>query len=171
MVDYVPGRTYSEFIMKNTIYIAAVILLLAGCTEKEPPLLTDTAKSRFQVGQVWSYKTREGEEDSRVIVVKVEEDLKGQVIVHLYVKGVAVKNKRAPNGVSEFISHLPMSETAVSESVVNLESTTGDLPGWEKGYRAWLGEYKKGEGGVWSIPLAEAVSVIEKTINSSNETD
>jgi hypothetical protein len=155
--------------MRYTTYILAVVLLLASCTKKERFMLIDTAKSRFKVGQVWSYRTREGEEDSRVIVVKVEEDSKGQVIVHLYVRGVAVKNRLAPNGVTDSIIHLPMSEKAMSESVVKLESTTKNLPGWEKGYWTWLSEYTKGEGGVFSITVAKAVSAIEEAINSCDE--
>ena len=44
----------------------------------------------FAPGQVWTYKTRPGEEASRIIVCRVETDPKLGEIVHIHVNGLQI---------------------------------------------------------------------------------
>ncbi|WP_435921443.1 hypothetical protein [Paenibacillus sp. DYY-L-2] len=57
-------------IIKLRFIILFVVLLLVSCTTKQEQYIDDT----FKAGQVWSYHTRPGEEESNVTILKIEED-------------------------------------------------------------------------------------------------
>lgn len=119
----------------------------------------------FSSGQVWTYNTRVGEESSRIIVCRVEEDPKLGQIVHIHVNGLRLKNKRAPGGFSDQIGHMPYSGDALRKSVLRLESTGIALPGFEEGYQEWRGAFDQGKAGVWTAPLSEAIAGMESALN------
>lgn len=121
--------------------------------------------SRFQPGQVWQYKTRPGEEASRLTIAKVESHPKLGTIVHIQIKDVAIKSPTAPGGVSKLISHLPYAEQSLTDSVTTMEKDSVSPTDWEAGYEQWKSAFGAGDGGVWTIPVAEAVSAMEQAIN------
>jgi len=91
--------------------------------------------SQFEAGQVWTYQTRPGEEDSRLTVVKVEQQDKLGTIVHIRVDGVAQKNPHAPDGVSRVIHHMPFDAEAIRKSVIELVASGVPVPdSFEEGY-------------------------------------
>jgi hypothetical protein len=53
-------------------------------------------------GQVWSYKTRPGEESSRVLINKIEAMPKLGKVFHISVSAVKVKNPQIAGGFSQF---------------------------------------------------------------------
>lgn len=140
-------------------------LVLIGCSrgsdqqEKVPPV------TRFQPGQVWQYKTRPGEESSRLIIAKVESNPKLGTIVHIQVKDVAIKSAKAPGGVSKVVSHLPFAEQAISDSVTVMDKDAVSPTGWEDGYKQWKSAFDAGKGGIWSITVSEAVSSMEQILS------
>ena len=119
----------------------------------------------FAPGQVWTYTTRPGEQASRIIVCRVEADPRLGQIVHIHVKGVRLKNKHAPGGVSDQIGHMPYSGDALRKSVTTLESTNAALPSFEEGYREWRSAFDKGGAGVWTAPVSEAITGMESALN------
>lgn len=122
--------------------------------------------SRFEAGQVWSYHTRPGEEDSRLTVVKVESHDKLGNIIHIRVEGVAQKNPHAPDGVSRVIHHMPFAEEAVSKSVVELLAGDAPIPmSFEEGYNIWKQSFDKGKAGVFTLTVAESISFCETALN------
>ena len=121
--------------------------------------------SRFQSGQVWQYKTRAGEESSRLIIAKVESNPKLGTIVHIQVKDVAIKSGKAPGGVSKLISHLPFAEQAISDSVTAMDKDTVNPTGWEDGYKQWKTAFDAGKGGIWSITVSDAISSVEQIVS------
>ena len=120
--------------------------------------------SRFQPGQVWHYKTRPGEESSRLTIAKVETHPKLGTIVHIQLNDVAVKSPTAPGGVSKVISHLPYAEQSVADSVTTLETDTVTPTGWEEGYQMWKSEFDADKAGIWSITVSEAVAAMEEVL-------
>ncbi len=120
--------------------------------------------SEFSAGQTWRYKTRPGEEASRVVVCKVETDERFGKIVHVYVEGVAIKNPHLAGGV-KIIAHLPFAEGALRRSVVTLEGMRLPLPGYEEGYKTWKQAFDAGKAGIFTIPVAEAVEFMELALN------
>lgn len=127
-------------------------------------MTTETNKSKYKVGQVWSYKTRPQEPNSTFTVVKVESSEKLGTIVHVSLQGLKVKNSRHKNGFSDTVSHMPFSEKAIDQSVTKLVKENADLPDYQEGYNQWKQAFDAGKGGIFTITVAEAIEVIEKPL-------
>lgn len=134
---------------------------ITGCTASAETGLTTSNDSKFQVGQVWRYTTRPGEEDSTLIIVKVEYDEKIGNIIHISINGLKISNPKVEGGINEEVPHMPISEDALGASVVELIDEGVDLPSFEEGYNAW----RSATGGVFTIPVSEVVEVIEQALN------
>lgn len=128
-------------------------------------MLKDTVESKYKVGQVWSYKNRPGEEGSVFVVVKVENHPKLGNIVHVAVRGLKMKNRHSPDGFSDKVNHMPFSEEAIDRSAVKLLKERAELPDYKEGYQMWREAFDAGSAGVYTITLAEAVTVMEATLN------
>jgi len=118
----------------------------------------------LEIGQIWRYENREGETASRATILKIE-SAATETIVHVAVSGVRIQNPHTPSGLSDEIGHLPFSETAVLDSLTELESSNNALPDYEEGYEHWKEAFDKGEAGVFSIGIKQAVDYVEHTMN------
>ena len=155
-------------IMKIQLLLALFCLALGAASTLGQPQdsgLKDTTDSKFKVGQMWSYKTRHGEEKSYFIVVKVETHAKLGTIVHIAVRKLRMKNPRSPDGLSEDVNHMPFAEEALTKSAVKILKDRVDLPDFENGYGEWRRAFEDGHAGIYRITLAEAVTVMETTLN------
>jgi len=122
--------------------------------------------TKFAAGQVWTYQTRPEESDSRITIVRVDDDDEYGTIVHIYVSDVAIPNPGAPGGQTTYIAHLPYADEALEAAVLEKESETLELPSYEEGYRLWHDAFENGEAGVFTIPVAEAISFVEQSIGT-----
>jgi hypothetical protein len=136
-----------------------------GCSRSPDPPEGAASMSRFQPGQVWQYKTRRGEESSRLTIARVEPHPKLGTIVHVQIKDVAITSPTAPGGVSKVISHLPYAEQSLTDSVTTMEKDSVNPAGWEEGYKQWKSAFDAGKAGIWSIPVSEAVSAMEQVLS------
>jgi hypothetical protein len=126
--------------------------------------------SRFKAGQVWKYQSRPGEWDSRLTVVLVETHEKLGTIVHIRVDGLAQRNPHAPGGINNVVHHMPFAEEAMERSVVELETADGPVPAsYEEGYRIWKQAFDKGEAGVFTVTVAEALTICEQALNQKRD--
>jgi hypothetical protein len=128
-------------------------------------MLKDTTESRYKVGQRWSYKTRPNEKDSYFIVVKVETHPKLSNIIHIAVRDLKMKNPRSPDGFSDKVDHMPFAEDAINRSAVKVLKEKVDLPDYKEGYKMWREAFDAGRAGIYTITLAEAVDVMEASLN------
>lgn len=124
--------------------------------------------SKYQAGQVWTYKTRPGEEASRLTIVKVEPYGNDGTAVHVHVSGLSIKAPNSPGGRMTFVSHLPFAEATIEKCLVHLESENTDLPDYQEGYSMWKEQADKGEAGVFTISVAEALNAIEGAVSGGN---
>lgn len=141
----------------------SLLLAAAAYGGAQESMLKDTTESKYKVGQVWSYKTRPAEKDSTFVVLKVEAHPKVGNIVHVALRDLKLKR---PDG--EFIeraNHLPFAEGSINKSAVKLVKEKADLPDYEEGYGMWKEAFDAGRAGVYTITIAEAVDVMEKTLN------
>jgi hypothetical protein len=147
----------------NPPKLALLIVAAVGCgeTPKEP----DSMNAQFRAGQLWTYRTRPGEERSRVVICKVETDPKLGEIVHLHVQGIQIKNPIAPDKVSHEIGHMPYAAEALKKCLGTLESGNVTLPEYQDGYEEWRKAFENGNAGVWTLELADAISGMEDAIN------
>lgn len=115
----------------------------------------------FEVGQEWSYLTRSQEPESTFIVTKIDQGGPKGMIVHIYIKGLKMKNKLSTTGFNDHIVHLPCSENALIASGLKLRDENVKLPDFKDGYLSWLKGFEENKAGVFKIPLAEAITFIE----------
>jgi len=119
-------------------------------------------ESKYKTGQVWSYQTREGEEKSRICIVKVEKYDKNGFVYHIYVDSLKIKTPQMKKGVQEVLPHSPVSDKSLDASVVKLIETKRDgLPDITEGYKQW----KDAKGGAFTIPVREIIQIIENALN------
>ena len=148
--------------------MAGLINWLTGCkgqTDKR-----DFQDDKFKVGQIWKYKTRLGEENSTITILKVEKYDKNGVVIHIYVSGLKLKNPQLPHGFSDNIGHLPLSKDAMLKSITTIVSENNNLPDFIEGYKTWQEAFDNDKGGVFSIEVGDAVKYVEETINSGQKT-
>ena len=119
----------------------------------------------FAEGQLWSYHTRKGEENSRVLINKVETSPKLGKIFHISVSDVKVKNPRIAGGVSTDLPHFPVSQETLQKSLTRLRGKSTPHPDYREGYQTWKSAFDQGEAGIFTIGVAEIVDVVEQSIN------
>ncbi|MDF3822889.1 hypothetical protein P3G55_23530 [Leptospira sp. 96542] len=119
----------------------------------------------FSEGQIWSYKTRIGEENSKILINKIEFDPRLGPIFHISITGVKVKSPRSPSGIATELSHAPVSKKTLDDSVTKLVSTSKPDLRYREGYKEWKSAFDNGDAGVFTISIQEIVGFIETTIN------
>ncbi|MFZ4059405.1 MAG: hypothetical protein ACOYKE_14780, partial [Ferruginibacter sp.] len=111
----------------------------------------------FEVGQVWKFINRIGEEKSTLTILKVDDEVSGK-IVHIRVDGISIVN---PAGIlTHELLHLPFSITALEDSVTELINQVNELPEFLNGYEHWKSAFDEGKAGVWKLPVHEVVEAI-----------
>ena len=131
-----------------------------------------SSSTSFSVGQVWKYKTRPDESDSRLTIVSIDhDDPEYGDIVHIYVSELNIPNPSAPGGKTVFISHLPYLSDALAQSVTELDSQHDDVEraleqfeATQEGYRLWKRAFENSEAGVFTNPVADAIGFVQKSI-------
>lgn len=128
-------------------------------------MTTVAQAANYAVGQIWSYRTRAGEENSRVIIDKIEDDRTLGKIYHVTIKGVKVKNPKIAGGFSDRLQHLPLSQASLDGSVLKLIGTGKSDPSFQQGYREWKTAFDAGKAGIWTVSIEKIVGAVEKAIN------
>lgn len=124
-----------------------------------------SVSEKFQVGQVWRYHNRPGEDSSAFTILKIEHTKNKETIIHVRAEGLRLSDSKETNDYSEAIAHMPFSEDAISKSVTSLIGQINDLPDFSEGYNLWKAAYKKGKAGYFTIELKDAIEGIAKTMN------
>lgn len=57
------------------------------------------------------------------------------------------------------------SEDAINRSVTSFMKDNAALPDYKEAYEEWQQRYQENQGGVFTIPVAEAVGQMEKNMN------
>lgn len=120
--------------------------------------------TKFAVGQVWAYSTRDHESDSRITIVRLDEDAEYGNIIHIYISDIEIPNADAPGGKITHITHMPYSEEALESSVTELECVTNDLPDYQEGYRLWREDFENSEVGVFDVLVAQAINFVQQSV-------
>ena len=119
--------------------------------------------SAYAAGQVWKYRTRQGENSSQLYIAKVEPLPQG-LAFHIYVDGLHLKNRR---GEQTALPHAPVSEKTLNASVTSLVAENTHIPDISEAYDIWREAYDRGDAGIWDIPVAELVTIIEEVANGA----
>lgn len=131
--------------------------------EFKKPFLIENSSTKYQVGQVWNYKTRTSEPNSTFTVVRVEDSGIG-VIVHIYIDNVNVRTNPENEELTSVISHSPFSEAALDSSVIELKTSVSQLPEYKEGYEEWKNLFLQGNASVFTIPIKQSIKYMEQTM-------
>jgi hypothetical protein len=155
-----PDTTAADLAARPPIrfrHIAFLLLLISPCCFGDD--------QEFAVGQVWAYKTRDGEEASRLVIDKVEEDVRLGQIFHISVTGLEIRV-----GGSIFtraLPHLPVSLKTLKLSCTKLIEQSVPNPDYLPGYSAWRQAFDAGHAGIYTISVADIVSLAEVALSKS----
>lgn len=148
------------------------LLALASCNmDKKVPPLHETTDSKYQVGQDYSFKSREFEPHARLTILKVEHQDKVGNIVHIWVDSVKVKTSQNPIKYSTIITHMPFSEAALDSSGLERIGEAKVIHDYQEGYNEWRTSFEKGKAGVFTIPVGKAVAYMEETMLKGHAVD
>ena len=101
--------------------------------------------SRYAEGQVWEYRTRRGEEASRVKIQRIETDPdRNAPTFHVSLIGLRWPGTNA-------LAHAPVSVNTLEMSVTRLCADHGQFPPADEG----IAEWRRAGGGVYTVSLAE----------------
>jgi hypothetical protein len=146
------------------VIMAGILNGLTGC--KNQTGKGDFQDDKFNVGQIWNYNTRPGEENSTLTILKVEKYDSLGIVIHIYVSGLKLKNNQKPGGYTDDIGHLPLSKEAVLKSVTHLVSEHNKLPDFQEGYTTWKTAFNSNKAGIFSIDVSEVVKYVEEVMNT-----
>ncbi|WP_454047429.1 hypothetical protein [Chryseobacterium sp. Marseille-Q8038] len=148
--------------MKLYTLIVGILLLFSGCTKKD----------QYNVGQEWNYKTRPTEKNSTLTILKIEEYPETGKVIHISISGLKIKDTSSTTGFADKFTHIPISEEALDKSVTSLKNETGKKPDSLEmnGYSYWKKEFDNGNAGIFTIPVSEIVSTMEKSIVAGDYT-
>jgi hypothetical protein len=125
-------------------------------------LVTLGAAPDFNEGQVWSYKARPGEEESTLLINKLEDDPKLGHIYHISISKVQIKS--GPGVFTDQMPHLPVSRQTLELSCTNLVGRSEPNPMYLPGYRMWKQAFDAGHAGIYTISIAEILDLAEKML-------
>jgi hypothetical protein len=121
--------------------------------------------AQYEVGQIWQYETRKGEEKSLLYIVRIDEIENYGKIYHIYVDRLEVKNPHSKTGFQTELPHAPVDEQTLNESVIKLVKNSAELPDISEGYGYWREAFDSGQGGVFTISVKDIVQLIEEAAN------
>lgn len=137
-----------------------VFIFLTNCKNSEP--------MKYKVGQEWNYKTRKGEENSTLKILKIEEYPKHGKVIHISIGGLKVGNPNVEKGFANEFTHIPISEIALDRSVTKLKNEKVKLPDSIDGYSYWKKEFDQEIADIFSISVYEIVDLMEESIITGN---
>ena len=119
----------------------------------------------YSVGQIWAYKTRNGEESSTILINRIDKDPKFGRIFHISVRDVHVVNHNVSSGITTDLPHFPVSEITLDKSCKELAGHSAPNPEYLEGYAIWRKAFDANEAGVFDASVAEIVGIIEQSVS------
>jgi hypothetical protein len=135
--------------------LLACLGLMMGAFAIAATPATDT----YAEGQVWEYKARPQDKGSLLKIQKIEalpEFADKGSVYHVSIIGLNF------NGLplAGYIQHAPFTKGSLDASVTRLSSSSVEFPDASGG----IAEWKRAQGGVFTVTVAEAVSFVEQMV-------
>lgn len=148
--------------MKITFCVALLVFSNHLLTFGQENEFKDT---EFQVGQIWSYDTRQTEDSSTITIVAIENSKKEGIVMSIFIDGLKIKNPSVEGGLNKQLQHLAFTKEAISVSVTKLRDKTDKLPAYQDEYDNWKRDFDAGRAGIFKVPVKEAIQQMEDLIN------
>ncbi|MGN6093971.1 MAG: hypothetical protein ACTHOL_16600 [Luteibacter jiangsuensis] len=127
------------------------------------------SKPDYAVGQSWTYRTRPGEEASRVAIRRIGIEPEDGEVFHVSILGVKLRNHRLPGGIQPAMHHAAVSRASLDASLLHPDGQADTEENWRDGYDVWRQAYDNGDAGIFDIPLADVLGYIEMVVAASGE--
>ena len=127
-------------------------------------LIQEIKDGRFRPGQVWTYRARPGEEGSRIVVGRVDILNGKDTVVHIAISGVAIPNVKLPSGIQSRVSHAPMAESALADSVIAQTTEPADLDGFADAYKTWRDACESEGAGYFTVSASHLIELYVKAM-------
>lgn len=138
--------------MMRAGWILAGLAMIAGGDANAKPIA-------FKSGQVWEYRTRPQDGGSLVKIQRISRDRVLGLIYHISLIGLTMRNAEMDGS----LMHAPVSREVLDKSVVKRFGGKATFPSADEG----IAEWKKAEGGVFTIGLAEIADLVDGTTSKS----
>jgi hypothetical protein len=140
------------------------LLFTVICSGKDKGAsLKEVHDEKYKPGQVWSYKTRANESESTLTILRVEEIDSQKRILHIRVDHIQLTNCKGGTAPDSF-EHMPFSKEALNESAIKF-IRKGEVPDFRAGYSEWRAAWHAGNAGYYTITVARALDVAQKTFD------
>jgi hypothetical protein len=143
----------------RSVFAATALLLVMG---------TSSARD-YAAGQVWTYHVNPNDEGSTLQINKIEQDPKLGTIFHISVFGLRISNPRVAGGILTELAHLPVSKDTLDKSVESLVNIPLRPVSYEEGYAHWKQAFDAGHAGIYTISVAEIVTLAEQTMSKATK--
>lgn len=127
------------------------------------------SKPDYAVGQSWTYRTRPGEEASRVAIRRIDIEPEDGEVFHVSILGVKLRNHRLPGGIQPAMHHAAASRASLDASLLEPDGQADAEEHWRDGYDVWRQAYDNGDAGIFDLPLADVLGYIERVVAASGE--
>jgi hypothetical protein len=147
--------------MKSAIILVVALVVVGGLVVflRRGSGAPKVATGALAPGQRWSYRTRAGEPDSTLVILRIDEDPKAGRIVHVRIEGVSFASRNGEGSSISSVGHAPIAEASVLPALGQIVETGCEIDDLE-GYFIWKKSFDAGKGGVFTISPAEVVEVI-----------
>ncbi|KJV36734.1 hypothetical protein [Luteibacter yeojuensis] len=126
-------------------------------------------RPEYAPGQAWTYRTRPGDDASRVVIRKKEIEAEDGEVFHVSLLDVKLRNHRVPGGIQTAMHHAAVARATLDQSLLECVGDADDDETWMDGYAVWRQAYDNGDAGVFDIPVADILGYIEMVVASSGE--
>lgn len=114
----------------------------------------------YEVGQIWSYKTRPQEPKSTLMILRIDNSSKLGQVVFIGLRDVRIRH--TSGRIVATMSPIPFTKDALDQSVVKLAGKTDNVMPSDKGYLNWKADQVAGKNPrTYAKPVAETVKDIE----------
>jgi hypothetical protein len=129
-----------------------VLLLLLSLFAATPAAAADRV---YEEGQIWSIGLS-GNDGVLLKIRKIEDYGPGKVY-HVSLTGLHLAGGQVTQ-----VQHLPLSRETLDASLVAIVAAPDTFPDFHEGYEEW----KRARGGVFTIPLAQILDILEQSFAS-----
>lgn len=136
----------------KSILILLLSITLSNCEYKD---------NFFRVGQIWSYDTRQGESNSTLTIVSVENDKNYGVIVGAFINNIKIVDF----GEGGNIKFIPFSKEALKNSVTRIKGFSNNLPDYRDSYKKWRKLFDAKGCKIINLPVKQAIDTLQININ------
>jgi hypothetical protein len=120
--------------------------------------------SRYSEGQVWTYRTRTGEEGSTFVIRAIESYPGEGQVFHIGIDGVKIRNHRIAGGIQTAMRHAAVSVETLDASAIGVTDIAVPDERWREGFDIWKLAFANGDAAVFHIPVAAILDYIERIV-------